>query len=107
MLQGLRSDLTVVVTHFAPTTSTLGAEPIVKYPLLGNIELAKVIDRHDVDLVIHGHAHLGNTYGATAGGTPVRNVANKVTGGPIVHNLASRDRLHNRPAAWAGLESRA
>lgn len=107
-LRSLRSDLTVVVTHFAPTTSTLGTEPIVKYPLLGNIELARVIDRHDVDLVIHGHAHLGNTHGSTAGGTPVRNVASMVIGGPIVHPLAlpSGERARNLPTPWAAIEGR-
>jgi Icc-related predicted phosphoesterase len=71
----------VVVMHYAPTATTLGNEPLVKYWMLGNIELARVIDRHEVDLVLHGHAHLGNSHGQTPGGTPVRNVAVSVTGG--------------------------
>ena len=37
-----------------------------------------MIDRHEVDLVIHGHAHRGNTHGRTPGGTVVRNTAKNV-----------------------------
>lgn len=105
-LAGLSADLKVVVTHFAPTTSTLGDEPIVKYPLLGNIELAHVIDRYDVDLVIHGHAHLGNSFGFTTGGTPVRNVASMITGGPIVHDLATDGVQRGSRSAFVTLGSR-
>lgn len=83
-------DLTLVVTHFAPTVSTLGNEPQVKYWMLGNSLLGRVIDAHDVDLVFHGHAHLGNEAGTTPGGTPVRNVAMHVTGGISVYDVASR-----------------
>jgi len=88
-LSGLDADVTVVVTHFAPTATTLGSEPLAKYWMLGNSELGRVIDRHRVDLVIHGHAHLGNPDGYTAGGTPVSNVASPVTGGVVVHEVAS------------------
>lgn len=74
----------VVVTHFAPTATTLGSEPPAKWWMLGNAELGRVIDKHQVDLVIHGHAHLGAPTGQTAGGTPVRNAALPVNGGVIV-----------------------
>jgi len=77
----------IVVMHYAPTSSTLGAEPPLKYWMLGNSLLGRVIDHHDVDLVIHGHAHLGNELGQTPGGTPVRNVAMHVTGGPVVYGI--------------------
>lgn len=80
-------DRRVAVLHYAPTTTTLGSEPPAKHWMLGNIELAHVIDRHPVDLVIHGHAHLGNPEGCTPGGTPVRNVASHVVGLPVVHVL--------------------
>ncbi len=104
-LSQLDAKLKIVVMHYAPTTSTLGTEPPLKYWMLGNIELAHVIDRHDVDLVIHGHAHLGNTYGQTAGGTPVRNVATTVTGGPIVHELTTRDSRPAMPIIYSAAES--
>jgi Icc-related predicted phosphoesterase len=86
-LTSLAADVRIAVTHFAPTTSTLGREPAVKYWMLGNCELGRVIDRHAVDLVIHGHAHLGNEFGSTIGGTPVRNAARTVIGGIAVHEL--------------------
>ena len=83
-------DATVVLMHFAPTISTLGAEPPLKYWMLGNSLLGRVVDAHPVDLVLHGHAHLGNQVGATPGGTPVRNVAAQVTGGVVVYEVQKR-----------------
>lgn len=84
------SDAVVVVLHYSPTVSTLGEEPPIKHWMLGNSLLGRVIDDHCVDLVIHGHAHLGNQYGQTPGGTPVRNVAVSVTGGPVVYDVNGR-----------------
>lgn len=80
-------DVRLVVLHYAPTTSTLGEEPVLKYWMLGNSLLGQVIDTYEIDLVIHGHAHLGNEVGATPGGTPVRNVATHVTGGPVLYGV--------------------
>jgi Icc-related predicted phosphoesterase len=77
-LQALETDVKIVVTHVTPTMTTLGNEPNFKFFLLGSSELAKVIDRHDVDLVIHGHVHRGNTHGHTPGGTLVRNTSKNV-----------------------------
>lgn len=89
-LSALDTDAIVAVTHFSPTTTTLGAEPLAKYWMLGNTELARVIDAHPVDLVIHGHAHLGNPEGVTPGGALVRNVALPVTGGVVTIDLEPR-----------------
>jgi Icc-related predicted phosphoesterase len=86
-LSALEADVRVAITHFAPTTATLGREPVAKYWMLGNEQLGIVVDRHAVDLVIHGHAHLGNSEGATRGGTPVRNVAHTITRGLAVHEF--------------------
>lgn len=80
-------DATVVVMHYSPTVSTLGAEPELKYWMLGNSLLGNVIDSHGVDLVVHGHAHLGNQVGQTPGGVPVRNVAAHVTGRPTIYDV--------------------
>jgi Icc-related predicted phosphoesterase len=74
-LESLDADVRIAVTHFAPTTSTLGREPTAKYWMLGNCEMGMVLDGQRPDLIIHGHAHLGNRCGATPGGIPVRNVA--------------------------------
>lgn len=98
-LTALDADITIAITHFAPTASTLGREPLAKYWMLGNCELGRVIDRHAVDLVLHGHAHLGNPIGWTIGGTPVRNVARSVTGGLVVHQV--RGGSHRQPtSSW-------
>lgn len=91
----LDADMHVGLTHFAPTTSTLGREPLAKYWMLGNCELGIVLDRRSPDLVIHGHAHLGSLRGWTPGGIPVRNVAFPVVGGVHIESFEvtrARDR---------------
>ncbi len=91
-LTSLASDTTdanLVVMHYSPTVSTLGHEPPIKYWMLGNSLLGKVIDDHHVDLVLHGHAHLGNYVGQTPGGVPVRNVAAHVVGRPMLFDIAA------------------
>lgn len=90
-------DVRLVVMHYAPTTSTLGEEPVMKYWMLGNSLLGRVIDEHAVDLVIHGHAHLGNEVGRTPGGTPVRNVAAHVTGGLVLYEVAAGKHVESIP----------
>lgn len=80
-LLSLDADVRIATTHFAPTTATLGREPLAKYWMLGNGELGVVLDRRLPDLVVHGHAHLGTLKGCTPGGIPVRNVALPVVGG--------------------------
>ena len=98
-------DQTVVITHFAPIIATLGREPVVKYWLLGNCELARVIDRFPVDLVLHGHAHLGSPIGHTSRGVLVRNVAQYVTGGVVIHELGdSRHGDIEPPSEWRSIE---
>ena len=79
-LLSLDADLRIATIHFAPTTATLGREPLAKYWMLGNGELGLVLDRRAPDLVVHGHAHLGTLNGCTPGGIPVRNVALPVVG---------------------------
>ena len=74
-LQADNPDLLVVMSHFAPTQSTLGTEPLLKHWMLGNALLGRTIDDFSPALVVHGHAHLGNETGVTDGGVPVRNVA--------------------------------
>lgn len=80
-LQAGKPDVLIVLSHFAPTASTLGSEPTRKHWMLGNALLGRTIDEFGADLVIHGHAHLGNETGTTEGGTPVLNVALPIVGG--------------------------
>jgi len=98
----------VVILHYAPTVTTLGSEPPAKLWMLGNSVLAKVIDQHPVDLVIHGHAHLGNPKGQTPAGIPVRNVAAHVVGAPVVFELViplPGSRVAHHPVAHHGMVS--
>jgi Icc-related predicted phosphoesterase len=79
-LAGLRCDLTVALTHYAPIEGTLRGEAHEIYPFLGSYLLGEAIDGCEVDLAVHGHAHAGVERGTTAGGVRVRNVAQPVIG---------------------------
>ncbi len=96
-LISLDSDVRIATIHFAPTTTTLGREPLAKYWMLGNCELGVVLDRRAPDLVVHGHAHLGTLNGRTPGGVPVRNVALPVVGRIHLEVLEKSLRGHARP----------
>ncbi|MDQ4075778.1 MAG: metallophosphoesterase, partial [Chloroflexota bacterium] len=56
-LTKLRPERKVVVLHYAPIPETLEGEPLELYPFLGSARLANAIDRHGVDVIVHGHAH--------------------------------------------------
>lgn len=94
-LNRLEADVRIVLMHFAPTPTTLGNEPGAKYWMLGNGELGRVIDQHRVDLVLHGHAHLGNRYGRTTRGVAVRNVAY-----PVNNDVVRLQIEPGRNGAW-------
>ena len=74
-LSQLRTEKRVVVLHYAPIADTVKGEPPEIYPYLGSSRLMEVIDRHGVDLVLHGHAHAGSPDGKTTAGAQVHNVA--------------------------------
>ncbi len=86
-LESIDTPVKVAILHFAPTTTTLVGEPVVKYPLLGNSALGRVVDKHQVDLVFHGHSHIGSPEGTTPGGVPVRNVAASIHDGFSFHSV--------------------
>lgn len=104
-LAELDADIAIAVTHFAPTTATLGREPLAKYWMLGASALGQAIDRHHPDLVLHGHAHLGALRGAMPGGSPVRNVALPVAGGIYIETIeiglaVTEPSSRLEPASW-------
>ena len=74
-LSMLRTEKTVIVTHYAPIAETVRGEPTEIWPYLGSSRLAEVIDRHGAVLALHGHAHHGQPDGKTTAGVPVHNVA--------------------------------
>ncbi|RLG48807.1 MAG: metallophosphoesterase [Thermoproteota archaeon] len=74
LLSSRRARYTVLVTHYAPTFSTLVGEDRRIWSRLGHPRLEAVIRRRAPDVVIHGHAHNGRRK-ASVGGVPVYNVA--------------------------------
>jgi Icc-related predicted phosphoesterase len=81
-LAKLASPRKVAVMHFSPVEDTLTGERLELYPFLGSSRLANALDRHRVDLVVHGHAHHGAFRGYTPGGIPVHNVSRFVKSRP-------------------------
>lgn len=77
-LRDLECDLRIALLHYSPTPDTLAGERAGLYPFLGSYLLAEAIDRVGAELALHGHAHAGSEHGVTAGGVPVRNVAQPV-----------------------------
>ncbi len=72
-LNGLRTEKTIVVLHYAPIVGTVVGEPPEIFPFLGSSRLAETIDHFDVNVVFHGHAHHGSHEGRTTRGIPVYN----------------------------------
>jgi Icc-related predicted phosphoesterase len=97
------ADVSLVLTHFSPTASTLGMEPPLKYWMLGNAGLGRVIDAHRIDLAIHGHAHLGSPEGTTPGGTPVRNVAVPTLGNVLLYHVGPGQRVEHAGGPCPGI----
>ena len=77
-LGALDTDVRIALMHYSPIRETLQGEPPEIFPFLGSYLLAEAVDRAGADLVLHGHAHNGSERGVTAGGVPVRNVAQPV-----------------------------
>ncbi|RPI21514.1 MAG: metallophosphoesterase [Acidobacteria bacterium] len=70
----LQTPKKVAVLHYSPVKQTLEGESPELFPFLGSSRLASALDRHGVDVIVHGHAHHGSPEGRTAGGIPVYNV---------------------------------
>jgi Icc-related predicted phosphoesterase len=74
-LQRLRTPIRVALLHYAPIAATVQGEPEQIFPFLGTDRLAEPLDRYEVKVAFHGHAHVGALRGETIGGVPVFNVA--------------------------------
>lgn len=64
-----------VVLHYSPIRSTVEGEPVDIFPFLGSSRLLEPLERFDVNVIIHGHAHHGTHEGKTQKGIPVYNVS--------------------------------
>ena len=65
----------IAVLHYSPIRATVGTEPAEIVPFLGSSRLEDPINRYNVSLVVHGHAHHGAPEGRTTTGVPVYNVS--------------------------------
>jgi Icc-related predicted phosphoesterase len=74
-LSKLRSERRMAILHYAPIQATVEGEPPEIWPFLGSTRLEDPINRHSVDVVVHGHAHHGCPEGKTMSGIPVYNVS--------------------------------
>ena len=74
-LARLRTPHRVAVLHYSPVHDTVVGEPEQIHAWLGSSRLEEPIDRYDVSVVVHGHAHYGALEGRTRGGVPVYNVS--------------------------------
>jgi Icc-related predicted phosphoesterase len=74
-LARLRTPRRVALLHYAPIRATVEGEPVEIFPYLGCSRLEEALNRYEVDVVFHGHAHRGSPEGKTATGIPVFNVA--------------------------------
>ncbi len=64
----------VAVLHYAPIKTTLEGESPELFAFLGSSRLGAALDRHGVDVIVHGHAHNGSPEGRTERNIPVYNV---------------------------------
>lgn len=65
----------VALLHYAPIRNTVEGEPEQLYPFLGSSHLGEALNRRNVAVAFHGHAHGGTVFGQTSSNIPVYNVA--------------------------------
>ncbi|MVZ67437.1 metallophosphoesterase [Sphingobacterium sp. DK4209] len=65
----------VALLHYAPIRNTVKGEPEQLYPFLGSSHLGEALNRRNVAVAFHGHAHGGTVFGQTSSNIPVYNVA--------------------------------
>jgi len=74
-LARLRTPQRVALLHYAPVEATVEGEPREIFPFLGSSRLEEPLNRYQVTVAFHGHAHRGAPEGRTSSGIPVFNVA--------------------------------
>jgi Icc-related predicted phosphoesterase len=74
-LSRLRTPQRVALLHYAPIEATVEGEPREIFPFLGSTRLEEPLNRYEVTVCFHGHAHRGAPEGRTSAGIPVYNVA--------------------------------
>jgi Icc-related predicted phosphoesterase len=77
MLNDLKSDIKILLTHYSSTYKTIKGESERVYPYLGSKKLEKVLIDTKTDFAVHGHAHYGKPL-AFVDSIPVFNVCFEV-----------------------------
>lgn len=78
-LDSEQSDLKkIVLMHYAPIKATVEGEPEAIHPFLGCSRLEEPLNRREVLVAFHGHAHIGTLEGETSTGVKVYNVSKPV-----------------------------
>lgn len=90
-LARLHTEHRVVLLHYAPIAETVAGEPLEIFPFLGSSRLEGPLNRFNVTVAFHGHAHNGAAEGRTMMGVPVFNVAApvlaKINGAPLFRSF--------------------
>jgi Icc-related predicted phosphoesterase len=74
-LARLETKQRVVMLHYAPIRETVQGENPELFPFLGCSRLEGPLNRYQVAVAFHGHAHHGAPEGQTSSGVPVYNVS--------------------------------
>jgi Icc-related predicted phosphoesterase len=74
-LARLETSQRVALLHYAPIRQTVEGENPEVFPFLGCSRLEGPLNRYEVTVAFHGHAHHGALEGQTSAGVPVYNVA--------------------------------
>jgi Icc-related predicted phosphoesterase len=68
----------IAIMHYSPIKETVVGEPEPIFPFLGSSRLSEPLNRRQVHVAFHGHAHVGSLEGKTSGGVRVFNVAKPI-----------------------------
>jgi len=93
LLGGLRTDFKIVLTHYAPTYTTLEGEGKWAWPEMACRRMEDVIRRRQPDVWFHGHAHQSRRLEAEIGRTLVTNVSLPARGSITVVELPRKTGL--------------
>lgn len=74
-LARLETKKRVALLHYAPIRETVEGEPLEIFPFLGSTRLEGPLNRFEVEVAFHGHAHNGTPSGKTSAGVSVHNVS--------------------------------
>ena len=74
LLNNLKTDIKILLTHYSPTYKTLKGEDPDIYNVLGSKKLEKILKETKTTFAVHGHAHYGIPL-AFVDSIPVFNVA--------------------------------